>query len=147
MSAVSSLILAKGDTLGRAVIHSDDSGNLYVKVMPVGIGVGAAPVFVVTAAKAASKVISATPGILYSVTAVNTTANDVYLQLFDAAALPANGTVPKDVAAIPAGWSGGIDYGSLGTEFSIGIVAAISSTIDSLTIGGASYLISGRKNP
>ena len=141
-----SLILGKGITRERVPIHCDDDGNLLgtmtVEVPPPG-SVGT-PSNSVTAAAAASSVVSAAAAVLFSVTVTNPTENELYLHLFDAAALPANGEVPVDFAVLPANFIGGIDYGSLGRDFATGIVVAVSSTMNSLTVGGDDHLISAR---
>lgn len=149
--SVSNLIIGKGDTKGRVPIHCDDDGNLYfaagvtVVVTPPGPGSGAAPSNYASAAKEKSAVIAVVPAILFSLTVLNTTSADVYLHLFNGVAVPASGAVPVDFAVIPATWHGGQDYGNLGREFSVGLVAAISSTAAAFTAAsGNDYLLSAR---
>lgn len=85
----------------------------------------------------ASHVLSATPCKVRSVKAINTGAAPLYLMLFDAAALPANGTAPSRVPIpIAAGDVNG-DTWEGSTAFATGCVAALSSTVATLTVAGA----------
>lgn len=88
-----------------------------------------------TTANAASLVISANPSVLYGLTAYSSKASAQFIQLHDAASLPANGAVPKVVVTVAATSNVGIDYGELGRQFSTGIVVCNSSTQATLTIG------------
>lgn len=97
-----------------------------------------------------SQVIVASAGRLTKMVVVNNNASLVrYAMLFDATALPANGTVPKlkplqQVSAgnttaqtSAVGASGGsvtFDLGPNGVQFDNGIVLAMSSTADFLTV-------------
>jgi hypothetical protein len=65
-----------------------------------------------------------------------TTAGDLWLQLFDAAALPPNGTIADLEVQIPQAGLGTASL-SLPHDFSNGIFAAVSSTPDMLTLTGA----------
>jgi len=144
--SVSSLILGRGDSAsaGRVPVHCDDDGNLYiVGAVPAPSG-ASAPKNKEMAAPGKSLVIKNAQGVLMSVTATNTTAADLYLLLFDAAAVPPDTTVPVDWAVIPAKFAGGLDYGSLGRAFTNGIVAAMSTTMETLTMTGANHLLSAR---
>jgi hypothetical protein len=80
---------------------------------------------------AASVVIKASAGTFRHIEVLNTSASTLYLQVFNATGLPANGAVPVHVQAVPAGGNGSID----GDEnFSTGIVAALSTTPATLTV-------------
>jgi hypothetical protein len=91
-------------------------------------------------ALAASLVAAAGPARLYSVTVFNTNAAAQYIQVHDAAAVPANGAVPKLCMAVPGGGQGSFDFGD-GRITATGIVVANSSTAATLTIGAADCLI------
>ena len=64
-----------------------------------------------------------------------------YLQVFDAAALPANGVVPDLVIAVTTGATVQIPLTGR-VPFATGIVLAISTTAATLTIGAADALFS-----
>lgn len=86
------------------------------------------------AAAASNQVVKASAGQLYALTAYNGSGATRYLHVFNAASLPADGTVPTLAPVqIPDGATGSIDFGALGRPFSTGIVAAFSSTADTLT--------------
>lgn len=79
----------------------------------------------------------ASAGLLYSATVFNNSASTLYFQLFDAAGLPANGTVPLMSTQLPPGTTGSLDYGSIGRPFATGIFAALSTTAATLTLTGS----------
>jgi hypothetical protein len=141
--SVSNQIIGKGDTRTRVPIHCDDNGNLYFVGAIAAPGGAGVPASLSSNALAASMVIAAVPAVLFDVTVANTTAADAFLLLFDAVALPGNGAIPKAYAAIPAGWTGSISYDT-GRGFATGIVAAMSTTLGTLTVAGASFLFSAR---
>lgn len=86
----------------------------------------------------ASRIVKAGPCILYSITVVNTSASDLYLQLFDKTTVPADGVlVDSDIWIIPAGGLGGLEYESRGRSFHTGCVAVLSSTMSTKTIAGS----------
>lgn len=74
----------------------------------------------------------------FTVTSTNVAAQ--WILLFDAAAVPANGTVP--LAAFNVALASGFSayYGSVGRAFRSGIVLANSTTQGTLTIGAADTL-------
>ena len=85
-------------------------------------------------APADNGLLKATPGTLNTILAANSHATDVfYLQLFDANALPINGTAPR-LPSIPiaAGQTVSIDLGRM--AFATGIYWASSSTVATLTV-------------
>jgi hypothetical protein len=85
----------------------------------------------------ASHVLSAAPCKVRSVKAINTGVTTAYLMLFDAAALPADGTAPSRCPIpIAAGDVNG-DTWEGSTAFATGCVAALSSTVATLTVTGA----------
>jgi len=84
-------------------------------------------------ALAKSLVVSAVPGRLFSVSVWNNAVADRYIQLHDAASLPADSAVPKLVFKCPADSEKARDYVD-GRIFATGIVVAVSTTAATLTI-------------
>lgn len=106
--------------------------------------VAAGPKSAATAAYAASLVVTAQRGILYGLTVYNSKASAQFIQLHDAAALPADAAVPALVLTIPATSHLVIDLGAHGKPFNTGIVACNSSTGPTKTIGLADCFIEAR---
>lgn len=82
-----------------------------------------------------SRVVSANNAVLYSASLSNKGAANLYLMVFDAASLPANGTVPT----MPPLLVGGTDTRSISNlplpdKFTNGIVVAASTTQENLTV-------------
>ncbi len=82
-----------------------------------------------------SKVVSANNAIFYSASLSNKGGSNLYLMVFDAASLPANGTVPT----MPPLLVGGTDTRSISNlplpdKFTNGIVVAASTTQENLTV-------------
>ena len=82
-----------------------------------------------------SKVVSANNAIFYSASLSNKGGTNLYLMVFDAASLPANGTVPT----MPPLLVGGTDTRSISNlplpdKFTNGIVVAASTTQENLTV-------------
>ena len=98
---------------------------------------GATPKVGTTAALAASLVAKAGPGTLYKITGTNTLATAQFLQVHDAASLPADGAIPKLVIAVAGNGNIDLDYGTIGRDFSNGIVICNSTTAPTKTIGAA----------
>lgn len=85
---------------------------------------------------AASAVVKTGPGILYGITVTNTKAAAQFIQIFDAATVPADGAIPILAKSVPA--SDAIGFNWLpGRTFLVGIVICNSSTNTSKTIGSA----------
>jgi hypothetical protein len=87
------------------------------------------------------------PPILLGLTVTNKGASTLYLQLFDAEAVPAGGTVPTFVPiAVPAGTTVAISFtdvsgnGLLGLQCSAGLSWASSTTAGTLTQDSTSSL-------
>lgn len=93
-----------------------------------------------TSALAASLVVKASAGVLLGFQGVNTSGSAQYIQVHDAASLPANGAVPKLVITVPAGENFSLDL-SRGRVFTNGIVICNSSTAATKTIGSANCWI------
>lgn len=92
---------------------------------------------VASTAYAASLVIKATPGTLISVSGYNSKASAQFIQLHDAASLPADTAVPEMTFTVPATSNFSFDIPLTGMPFAIGIVVANSSTGPTLTVGSA----------
>ena len=91
-------------------------------------------------AAVASAIISAVPATLVELRVISdpTVTVDRYVMLFDATSLPANGAAPLWRSYLPGGSGIGESWGDIGLPFtSLGIVAAISSTPDTLTVTSA----------
>ena len=89
-----------------------------------------------TAAYAASLVVSKSPAYLCGVTVYNSSASTQFIQLHDAASLPANGVAPKLFFEIQPSSSRLIEF-LRPREFDTGIVVCNSSTGPTKTIGSA----------
>ncbi|HVX56973.1 MAG TPA: hypothetical protein VHA37_04525 [Candidatus Saccharimonadales bacterium] len=84
--------------------------------------------------KVASMVIRPGAGILLSLFGYNAGAQQ-FIHLHDAAAQPANGAVPLHRFAIPAADNFSVIIPRTGINFSTGIVACVSTTDDTTTLG------------
>lgn len=90
------------------------------------------------AALAASGVIKNSPGRLYKVWGFNNNLGVQYIQFFNAAAVPADTTVPTlTPVRVPGQQNFELDLGELGTDFLTGITWSNSSTLTTKTIGAA----------
>lgn len=97
-----------------------------------------------TTALATNLVIKASAGTLYGLSGFNNNGAVQYLQLANLAALGADATIPVWSYPIAAGAGFHIDFGVYGRYFSTGIVACISSTLATKTIGGADLWLTAR---
>ena len=88
----------------------------------------------------ASVVVKTTQGKLYGLTVTSTNANAQFIQVFDAASLPADTSVPLFTLNVAANSPVGLYYGSVGRAFEQGIVICNSSTQGTKTIGSADCL-------
>lgn len=97
---------------------------------------------VASTAAEASKVVKASAGRLYSVSVSNANAATRYLMVFNATSLPGNGTVPVFTPIkVSTGDQGQAAFFDInGKYFSTGIVVAMSSTQNTLTIAGSDHL-------
>lgn len=96
-----------------------------------------APKTSTTTAYASSRVVQSAPGTLYGLSGYNSAATVQFIQLHDAAALPADGAAPVVIILAPAASSFSIDFGIFGRYFANGIVVCNSSTGPTKTIGAA----------
>lgn len=86
-----------------------------------------------------SRVVKTGPGILYGFTVTNTKASAQFVQIFDAATLPADGAVPLIAVAAPAADARGVSW-LPGRTFLTGLVICNSTTQGSKTLGAADCL-------
>jgi hypothetical protein len=106
--------------------------------MPLGVGTTKNAT---TAAYAASLVVKAKSGVLYGFSGYNSKASAQFVQVHDAAALPADAAVPKLLVTVPASSNFSVDLGLRGRFFANGIVICNSSTGPTKTIGAADCFI------
>lgn len=89
-----------------------------------------------TTAYAASLVVSSSPAKLHRITGYNSGAAQ-FIQLHDAAALPADTAAPKIVISVAATSNFSIDFGEVGRLFDNGVIVCNSTTAPTKTIGSA----------
>lgn len=97
-----------------------------------------------SAAYEASRVIKATPGILFGLNIYNSKGSAQFIQLHDATAVPTDAAVPVEVLTVPATSNLTISFGEHGKAFGLGIVVCNSSTGPTKTIGSADCWFSPR---
>lgn len=98
----------------------------------------------VQALAAASGVIKASAGKLYGVTLVNENAAARYIQFFNLAAVPADGTAPLFMVRLGIGETRQLDFSTMGKYFTTGICWCNSTTAATKTIGAADTYLEAR---
>ena len=83
-----------------------------------------------------SLVVKAVKGTLYGLTGHSNRSSAQFIQIHDAASLPADTAVPDIIFQVPATASFSLDF-NVGREFQVGIVISNSSTAATKTIGSA----------
>lgn len=92
-------------------------------------------------AAAASGVVKAGPGTVYTVQVSNANAAARFFQFYNLTAVPADTAVPFMTIQVPASSSKEVDLGAYGIAFSTGICWATSSTQSTKTIAAAEAIV------
>ena len=85
----------------------------------------------------ASAIVKPRAGILYGFTGYTTLTSGQWIQVHDAAGLPADTAVPKIILYVPAAGNFSMDFSVYGAAFVNGIVLCNSTTGPTKTIGAA----------
>jgi len=122
------------------------TGAIYVEQLSSSGTTGGAATLtnVSTTAYASNLVLSATPKKLFGLSGYNSKATAQFIQLHDAATLPADTAVPVVVFNAPPLSNFSLDFGANGRSFATGIVACNSSTGPTKTIGSADCWFEGQ---
>ena len=142
-------------TVDAAVATAVGAGNATLTTIDTAVDLTNTKLDVVTAkvgalsndtsaALEASRVVKASAGTVFGLSGYSTTAQ--FLQIHDAASLPADTAVPAVVIPITAGAEFSIDFGVYGRAFGTGIVVCVSTTGPTKTIGGADTWFDVRYN-
>lgn len=91
-------------------------------------------------AYAASVEIKAGAGVIKTLSIHNKNGAARYVLIFDAAALPADGTVPLQALNVGANATVSFDFGADGLPFTDGMFACLSTTEDTKTLAGTDAL-------
>ena len=117
------------DNDGEAVRWKGNLNGAFVQ--------GTIPLNRATVAYAASLEIAVGDCLLKTLNGYNSRLTPQWIQLFDAAALPANGAIPVAILYVLPQQNFSFDYGVYGRQFSNGIVVCNSTTGPTKTIGAA----------
>ena len=82
-------------------------------------------------------VVKASAGSVFSITGYNSHTSDVFIQLHDAASLPANTAVPAVILKVPADSNFFYEFGKAGRFCENGVVVCGSTTGATKTLSGA----------
>lgn len=85
----------------------------------------------------ASQIAKATPGTIFRISGYNSKGSVQFIQLHDAATLPADTAVPKIVFAVAATANFDYDFGEKGRWCGTGIIVCNSSAVPTKVIGSA----------
>jgi len=127
------------DVLNAALNSDQDALNVDTHAIPTTEEVNTAS-FAGSVALENSKVAKASAGVLFELHGYNTKGSAQYIQLHDAASLPADTAVPKVTVYAPANSQFELKVSSFGIYFSNGIVVCNSSTAGTKTIAAADCL-------
>lgn len=114
-------------------------GNAFVSLVPTPATGWVAATSRSTALEA-SRIVKASAGKAFRISALNTNAAARWLHLFNSATLPADTTVPAMSIPMAAGAFVIVDLGQFGEYLSAGIVVCNSTTAAAKTIGAADTL-------
>ena len=134
---MTSVVTAQVDiTTGQPTAQGQaDQGAMVVQI-PCALQT-CAPLNATVTAYAASLVIKASEGALFYVSGYNSKNAEQFILIFDAAALPADGAIPKVVYRVDARADFDFPFDHFGRHFTNGIVICNSSTGPTKTIGSA----------